>query len=156
MSKQILKGLTMVAVVLTIALVNAAVSNGQGRRSLQAEIPFAFTVGSSTLPAGSYTVRSANSQGEVLMISNRGQRKSIATLSHEVTDSDNNKACLVFHRYGDQYFLAQVWTGQPMGRELQKSKRQRAIERELANIASKADFAASGYDVIRVVAVLQK
>jgi hypothetical protein len=43
---------------------------------------------------------------------------------------------LVFHRYGGQYFLSQVWTaGDSAGRELPKSRRERGVERETAKSA---------------------
>jgi hypothetical protein len=35
---------------------------------------------------------------------------------------------LVFHRYGDQYFLAQIWTaGNDRGRELPRTEREREV-----------------------------
>ena len=37
---------------------------------------------------------------------------------------------LVFHKYGNQYFLAQVWIPGYKALELAKSKSERAIERE--------------------------
>ncbi len=38
------------------------------------------------------------------------------------------KTKLVFHRYGDQYFLAQIWTeGNNRGLELPKTRREREV-----------------------------
>jgi hypothetical protein len=38
------------------------------------------------------------------------------------------KSKLVFHRYGNQYFLAQIWTaGNDRGRELPKTEQEREI-----------------------------
>lgn len=45
-----------------------------------------------------------------------------------------DKTTLVFHRYGDQYFLYQVWSaGALTGRQFYKSRTEREIERKLAN-----------------------
>ena len=53
-----------------------------------------------------------------------------------------NSGMLIFHRYGNAYFLAQVWRqGATEGRELLKSKAERAAERELAKNGSQSDLA---------------
>ena len=45
------------------------------------------------------------------------------------------RAKLVFHRYGNQYFFAQAWVdGDSRGLEAQKSRAERAAEREFAEI----------------------
>ena len=59
---------------------------------------------------------------------------------------------MVFHRYGHNYFLAEVWNGDTAGRQLTKSRQERAIERELASIPSKSDLAQSTHETIVVVA----
>jgi hypothetical protein len=156
MSKQILRGLTMIALILTVAFVSAVVSaNAQNRLRLSAEIPFEFTVGSKTLPAGSYTVRPVTENGEVLVISNRDQNISVLRLSSDTVKKHNTKVCLVFHRYGGQSFLSEMWAGEATGKIFAKSKQQRAIEREMATLAAKTDFASSGYYIVEVVAVLK-
>jgi hypothetical protein len=37
---------------------------------------------------------------------------------------------LVFHKYGDQYFLAAVWGADEMGHALPESNRERSLRRE--------------------------
>ena len=56
--------------------------------------------------------------------------------------SKRGKPMLVFHRYGDKYFLAEIWTGLSTGRELPMSANERQITRfhpkpELIKIAAK-------------------
>ena len=156
MSKQILRGLTMIALILTVAFVNAVVTaNAQNRLRLSADIPFEFTVGSKTLPAGSYTIRPVTDNGEVLVISNREQNLSVVRMSTDTVKKHNNKVCLVFHRYGGQSFLSEMWAGESTGKIFAKSRQQRAIEREIATLAAKTDFASSGYEIVEVVAVLK-
>jgi hypothetical protein len=61
---------------------------------------------------------------------------------------------LVFRHYGNQYFLTEVWAaGETNGRQLAKSARQRAIERELASTSSKSEWAQRGYEIVEVAAV---
>ena len=48
------------------------------------------------------------------------------------------KTKVIFKRYGDQYFLFQIWiSGRNIGRELFKSTREQQSERELAQHAIK-------------------
>ena len=60
---------------------------------------------------------------------------------------------LVFHRYGEQYFLAEIWNGDFTGRQLMRSSKEKALQRDLATIASKSDHAAKTYELVEVVAI---
>jgi hypothetical protein len=74
-----------------------------------------------------------------------------STISHT---SPADKGKLVFRRYADQYFLAEVWSaGDISGRQLMKSKQERAIERELASIPSKGEWAQGGFEIVEIAAV---
>lgn len=155
MFKQMLKGLTMLVAIITLALATAAVSaNAQSRLTISAEIPFDFMVGDGKLPAGSYRVRAVTATGEVVLISNQNGKASAFRLSREIRDEDHSKVSLMFHRYGDQYFLSEVWTGQT-GRTINESSRERSLKRELATIASKTELVDKSYDLIEVVAILK-
>ena len=71
-----------------------------------AYIPFNFTVSGRTLPAGTYTVESPNSN--IVLIRNRDKTDAaLAIVTHE---QKNAKAPgkLVFNQYGDQYFLREI------------------------------------------------
>jgi hypothetical protein len=66
------------------------------------------------------------------------------------------EARLVFHRYGNTYFLSQVWmAGSSVGRELRKMRQERAIERELIAIAPKSDLNKPVYEVVEIVATVR-
>lgn len=134
MKRQIVKGMTMVLMVAALALVGAVASaSGQTAR---ADVPFEFVAGSKTLAAGHYELSTANSAGEVLKI--RGTEQSIFLLTMSATKNQiADKGKLVFRRYGNRYFLAEIWTaGHAEGRRLMKSKEEKAIARELASIKS--------------------
>jgi len=73
--------------------------------SIVVKIPFAFTVGKSNLPAGAYTL--TEKENNVLQI--RGAEGSVFVLGRTVRSEDSSqRATVVFHRYGDRYFLAGV------------------------------------------------
>lgn len=109
-------------------LLTAAVSIAQTRRGdVVADIPFPFVVNGQTLPAGHYIVsRVADNTLSIQGSMHLGMF--VSTNSSQRSASDNS-CKLVFHRYGDSYFLSQVWAaGNAHGRELLRSR----AERELA------------------------
>ena len=57
MTKQFLKGFTMLVVITTVAFVTAMVSNAQTKgQRLSANVPFDFVVGDKTMTAGQYSI----------------------------------------------------------------------------------------------------
>ena len=67
------------------------------------KVPFEFTVGSSTLPAGSYTL----TQKDNNIVQIQGEEGNVLFMA-SASDADKSagRASVVFHRYGDRYFLA--------------------------------------------------
>ncbi|MDQ2920377.1 MAG: hypothetical protein M3R52_01990 [Acidobacteriota bacterium] len=155
MKKEILKGFAMLMLLVALALATAVVSaNAQSSAKVMSNIPFEFVVGDKTLPAGEYSVAPATAAGNALMIQNADNGKAAIRLTDPTEQMKNNThARLVFHRYGKSYFLAEVWNGESVGRQIVKSRQERAIERELASIPSKSELAQSTYETITVVAV---
>jgi hypothetical protein len=78
---------------------------------LVAHVPFDFSIGNSTLPRDTYNLTRLAGHPEMLLI--RGDRKSAFVRTDEVRLSQNDATpSLVFHRFGDQYFLRQIrWEG---------------------------------------------
>ena len=157
MKKQVLKGFSMLMLIVAVALATAVVSaNAQSSSKVISNIPFEFVVGDKTLPAGEYSVRPATASGNALMIQGADNGKVAIRMTGPTAQRKNNThARLVFHRYGANYFLAEVWNGESTGFQLLKSKQERAVERELASIPSKSDLAQSTYETVVVVAVLR-
>lgn len=95
---------------------------------MHATIPFDFTIGSKSFAAGEYTVKQdvANS---VVAIQSADHRSTMMTLTNTVQASKTpDKGKLVFNRYGDRYFLSQVWTpGTDVGRQLLTSPAEKEL-----------------------------
>ena len=95
--------------------------------ALKANVPFNFIVSGNTLPAGEYNIQSLSTIERVLVI--RGSDKSQMVMANSCASakpSDTTK--LVFHRYGDSYFLSQIWTaGNSSGAELPQSRREAEV-----------------------------
>jgi uncharacterized protein (DUF58 family) len=156
MNKEILKGFTIFTLMVALAILTSVVSaNAQSRVTVSASIPFEFVVGDRTLPAGEYNLRPATSGDEALMVQNAENGNAIVRLTEPALESKKKQARLVFHRYGQSYFLAEVWKAEGLGRRLAKSKQERGVERELASIPSKSDLAQSLCETVEVVAVLR-
>ncbi len=153
MGKQILKGFTMLMLVLGLAFVSAVVSaNGQTIKQVRADIPFEFIVGDKSLPAGEYAVKPLTDNG-VIAIDNRDSHASALRMTKEIAGNRKSEnARLVFHRYGNRYFLAEVWMGDRNGSQLTKSREERALERELASLASKGGSERQTFESIAIAA----
>lgn len=77
---------------------------------LTANIPFAFSAGKTTLPAGRYTVTVLNpsSDRKALQIRSMNGRSSVVVLTTGIIGHASDNAKLVFERYGDRYVFAQA------------------------------------------------
>jgi len=151
MKKEILKGFTMLMFIVALALATAAVSNAQSsNQKIIADVPFEFVVGAQSMPAGEYAARAATAQDNTLMIQSADGKRAAIRLTNPIrSNRERSNARLVFHRYGEQYFLAEVWSGADSeGRQLLRSRQERASERELP-------LAQRTYETIEVVAVLR-
>jgi len=85
---------------------------------IEVNIPFDFSAGKATLKAGTYSFKRMT--GNALAIST-ADGKTIALISAPLTiGSRDFKAGerLVFNKYGDDYFLSQVWLSVDSGRQL--------------------------------------
>ncbi len=116
-----------VAVVLAAPIIFA-----QLQPALEAEIPFTFEAGKSVLPAGQYRVAAGPSQGVIELACPDSKVRMFVGTNAVRSLETVGEGKLVFHRYGNRYFLRQIWTvGTDTGRELMPSK----AEKELAHSA---------------------
>lgn len=96
-------------------------------------IPFAFSVGGTTLAAGDYNISPNGEKG--IAIQNGSGKTAVIALTNAVSPDTNARAPkLVFHRYGDQYFLAQTWLRtSDTGRQLFVSAEEMKAAREFGD-----------------------
>ena len=99
----------------------------RAQERLVANIPFAFTVGKVTLPAGEYRVQKCTSDSAMLLIHATDRNEATFAISNAVaTNKPQPQSKLVFHRHGDSYFLYQIWrAGESRGRELPPSAKEK-------------------------------
>ena len=90
------------------AVLGSSLMLAQPKPNGKADIPFAFHVRDTTLPAGSYTVEQISSAGMV-QIRNNDTGESILTLAPPNRSGNSEGSKLVFHKYGERYFLSELW-----------------------------------------------
>ena len=104
----------MKRIIAAIALIVASVfiTAGVWAQSVRATIPFAFTVNDTSVPAGTYIISSTSTDQPVLRISDQ---KHVYVLSSALPNVGNGgtETVLVFHQYGNQYFLSQIRSDTP-------------------------------------------
>ena len=137
MKRKVIKRLTMLSLVSMFSLCAAvATANAQLSTPIRAKIPFDFTVGNKKLPAGEYTFRRLSGLADTRTMSvtsaDAGTHLFQSTFGAQVL-TPKNESTLVFHKYGDQYFLEQIWTGgEQEGAQVPESRGERTARRQLA------------------------
>ena len=124
--------LTLLALAVLIALPGAM---AQGL-ALKADIPFAFTVGDTPLPAGAYTV-SSPMYGIIQITNDETHDTAMLPTSYGFHDAGRDSK-LQFNRYGDRYFLHGIFC--PVSTALNvdiavfsREKKARSLEAKLNN-----------------------
>jgi hypothetical protein len=103
------------------ALASASQAFAQGA-DLKVKVPFAFESGSQHFPAATYTIRFESSH--VMLVQGSSTRGFVMTLPTESVKAAGTGR-VVFERYGDRYFLRQVWAPEATtGDECMKSRQE--------------------------------
>jgi hypothetical protein len=102
---------------------------------IRVTIPFDFNVRGKTLSSGKYEIRRIGDEPDGLLIYNLTNHQHAVFESEPVeTSRPPRRGEVVFHEYGDTYFLAQIWTGgEETGRELIPSRDEKRLEQDLAD-----------------------
>jgi hypothetical protein len=77
--------------------------------TVKVSIPFEFSVAGKTFEAGTYYIGPANEGNEMAIKSVSGKSAVMAPTNLVSAANKVVPPKLVFHKYGDQYFLAQTW-----------------------------------------------
>jgi|HubBroStandDraft_6_1064221.scaffolds.fasta_scaffold1842541_1 hypothetical protein len=122
MKSKIYGALATLAVALTVS-----VSFAQAQSRVQADVPFAFSLQGRAMPAGNYQIIARS--GQVLEVrSLDSQHGQLLIKPMSLQSSKDQSPKLVFHKYGDQYFLSQIWYGDShYGVGFAESKREKEI-----------------------------
>lgn len=129
MKHQIFKLTALFAIFLGLAVAGV---NAQAPSKVEVNIPFEFSAGTKTLPKGVYSIKRLS--GNYLTLrSVDGKSSVILNAPLNLSSLDDKGERLVFSKYGDEYFLSQIWLTTDTGREL--SVRKKAAKPELVEIS---------------------
>jgi hypothetical protein len=103
---------------------SALFAQTESQRLMKVNVPFAFSVEDSSLPAGEYLILTVTPERSIRIVSADGKHSAVVNTLPNYAKSPSESSRLVFHKYGDEYFLAQVWTaGQNVARDPLSRKR---------------------------------
>jgi len=145
MQKQILKAATILSLVVALTITFAVSAAADSLGSIRVDVPFEFSAGQRVFPAGKYTIRQAgvSTNGLIQIRSEDGKASVFLSTHYAQSVQSRDESALIFHRYGDQYFLFQVWAvGETIGLEIPKSSMERQAARGIE--ANKGQSARSG------------
>ncbi len=136
MKKQTVKAFATMSLIITLATVSAIISASAQSSDMKvvASVPFDFTIGRQVMPAGEYTVKRLSQNSRAILIQSAdGSASRIVQPIPTQSAKEQEQGKLVFHRYGNQYFLSQIWSaGETVGNELRKSAAERELERSMS------------------------
>jgi len=101
----------------------------QAPSKVEVNIPFEFSAGKTTLPAGVYRIKRMS--GNNVTLRSKDGRSSVI-LNAPVTENSTDPNAverLVFARYGDQFALSQIWLTADAGRQVWINKKDQKSER---------------------------
>ena len=138
MKKQLLKGVTTFGLFLTLIVGSVHAQTGY---KLEINIPFDFTAGRTSLPAGIYSVKLISDN--TLLVRSHDGKKSVVVLARQAEHVGTRKSALiVFNRYGNRYFLSQTFLNETdPGCQVNPSRaeRQLAMEYRFAKSNAKSE-----------------
>jgi hypothetical protein len=104
--------------------------------TVRVDIPFGFVVGTTTVAPGQYAISSQAGLTQVQLVGS----KSYSVLSSPADPyAGSQDAKLVFHRYGDQYFLARISTASE-GRDFAMSRTERELKKTVAAVGQQTEI----------------
>ncbi len=96
----------VVVAALTVASVSPALHAQTFPGRTQVTVPFGFEVGSAHFAPGTYIL--SNVREDIVQIQS-GKHSALALSSHETNLNPSTTSKVVFYRYGNRYFLREVW-----------------------------------------------
>jgi|HubBroStandDraft_4_1064222.scaffolds.fasta_scaffold81472_3 hypothetical protein len=110
-------------------------ANAQIIGDMEANIPFQFHVGNTKLPPGKYVIHVLDDSDLTIMeiSSADGSTSALFQVQAAQASSAPAKSELIFNKYGDHYFLAQLFDeGNPSGSTVEQSRYEKRISKAAA------------------------
>jgi len=125
-----MKRFGIISLLVLAGFCTAGIAQAQDRE-VRANVPFDFVVASKHLPSGSYQFL-AESNGTIL-IRNASQQIFVIATADEPGRIASYSGRLVFHKYGDSYFLREIHCPSvAMSADFPQSKQEKQLRQNLA------------------------
>ena len=119
---------TLIVALTLVALSFLTVSTSFAQDKVRADVPFAFQVGKASLPAGTYTVSKVADHSLVIRNSKQVSEAALANYGSDERSKIQSPK-MIFHQYGNSYFLAEIWDGTGnIGMKLPESKHEKEMQ----------------------------
>jgi hypothetical protein len=103
------------------------VAGAHAQTAARANVPFAFKVGTTQMPAGTYTIRNDAGSSVIAVRNVQTGTSALAMGRRESPSKQTDK--LIFHRYGSQYFLTAILGGKgSQGMDLPATKQEKELQ----------------------------
>lgn len=138
MKKQSFKIFALALALGLFTVLGTAVS-AKAQEVLRLDIPFDFHVGGGKHAAGKYEMKRISSSVFLLRNSDKGKGFLVITDADAGQNKNVKSESVVFNRYGEIYFLREIFAHRAYGREIGESKLEKKIRRQETNLANKSD-----------------
>ena len=109
---------TLISICLLVTAAAVFAQTTPSQRLMKVNIPFAFSAGDVKLPAGQYLLYTISPGWGIRFATIDGKHNAFVNTLPNYPSNPSENSRLVFHKYGNEYFLEQVWTN---GDELVRS-----------------------------------
>jgi hypothetical protein len=101
-----------------------------------AKIPFSFHIGNTVLPAGEYQLAKFQNQPVILLHNRETGRGNFVDGDFGAENTAHRRGVIVFHRYGNEYFLAEMWNQSGVGTTVPTTKSEKEFMSRPTEIAA--------------------
>ncbi len=122
------KAISFMALLALVLTFGAFPGEAQGKKSVTLNAPFSFTVEHQRMPAGTYRILVEH--GWLQIRSADGKTAAMVLTLPVAGKTVEGMGQVVFNRYGDRYFLGQVWLPElETGRQTLQSREEKELEK---------------------------
>lgn len=132
---------TLIAAALAIGVIASAPSAfaASAQTISTVNVPFSFWMDNNELPAGAYQILLRSNK--MLQLNGPNGQKHMIMVNEAISSKTPQTGYVLFHRYGETYFLGQVWSGETnIGVECSRTPAEKRAEHQMV-IASKRSTA---------------
>jgi len=131
------KNLLIAVMSFVLSISGLTTARAQVVDTVEADIPFGFTINDTTMPAGEYTIKRVSAENPNVMVisSKEGHRNELFVVNSAQAKSEPQQTELLFDRVGDQYFLSEIFESWDVnGVKLPKPRSERKLEKTGATV----------------------